>query len=64
MNIFIGLPSGAIVAAQPTDFVNVALLKEIEAWKMEGCSDNDIVQRLRIRTVPRGYSPTSWIPGK
>lgn len=59
----VGLASGSVVAVQPTDFIKESLLKEIEAWMMEGCSDEDVIQRLRLRTVPSGYSPTSWIPG-
>ena len=60
---YTGLTSRALVAEQPTDFVKEALLLKIEAWKMESCSTEDIIERLRQRTVPLGYVVTSWIPG-
>lgn len=51
------------MAVKPTDFVKEPLLKEKESWKIEGSSDEDIIQRLRVRTVPPGYSTAPWTPG-
>lgn len=31
---------------------------------MEGATDEDIICRLRQRTVPEGYSYHYWCPGK
>lgn len=29
-------------------------------WKRSGATDDDIIDRLRARTVPRGYPIHSW----
>jgi len=39
------------------------LLREVLSWKRGGASFDDIVERLRIRTVPSGYVPHNWIEG-
>ena len=51
------------MAVQPAPFITESLLTEIEAWKIKGCKDEDIMQRLRVRMVPPGYTPTPWTPG-
>ena len=58
------MPNGTIVASEPNPAVSEALLKEVLLWKIEGCTDDDVIIRLRQRTVPAGYKFHSWIAGK
>jgi len=44
--------------------VSNELLTEIMAWKNEGSSTNDVITRLRLRTVPSNYPVHNWIDGK
>ena len=34
----------------------------IMKWKEEGAQEDVIIARLRPKTVPSGYMPTTWIP--
>ncbi len=43
--------------------VDETTLREIAAWMEEGCTMNDLVARLRPKTVPPGYSTTEWKKG-
>jgi len=43
--------------------VDVGLLCEILSWKTQGALFDDIVEWLRIRTVPSGYVPHNRIAG-
>lgn len=43
--------------------VSTELLSEIAEWKAEKCTEEDIVTRLRARTVPVGYEPHTWVKG-
>lgn len=36
------------------------ILMEVLQWKQSGIDDKDMVERLRLRTVPSGYTPCSW----
>ena len=53
--MFSVLPNGMIVTSEPNPAVSAALLKEILLCKLEGCLNDDIIIRLRQRTVPEGY---------
>lgn len=55
------MPDGTVVASEPNPAVDAALLKEILLWKLEGCSNDDVITRLRQRTVPEGYIIHPWI---
>ena len=35
---------------------------DIMKWKEEGAQEDVIIARLRPKTVPSGYMPTTWIP--
>ena len=61
--LFSVLPNGMIVASEPNPAVSATLLKEILLWKLEGCSNDDVIIRLRQRTVPEGYKFHQWITG-
>ena len=45
-------------------FVSEALINEIDRWIREECTIEDVVIRLRSKTVPNGYSPQPWISGE
>lgn len=40
-----------------------SLLEEIASWKKAGASLKDVVDRLQVRCVPSGYTPTPWLTG-
>ena len=40
------------------------ILEEILYWKEEGCTQKDIITRLRNRTVPSGYKYHNWRAGE
>ena len=44
-----------MTAAVPNPAVSCDILKEIWKWKDEGFSQEDIIIKLRIKTVPAGY---------
>ena len=58
------LPDGQIVAEYQNPAVPKTILKEILSWMAQGATAKDVVQHLRLRTVPPGFSPHPWIPGK
>ena len=43
--------------------VTPSLLDEIASWKNAGASLKDVVDRLRVRCVPSGYTPMPWSQG-
>ena len=49
-----------MVAEIPHSAVPTALLTEILLWKDEGCSEMDVIERLRLRTIPDGYHYHTW----
>ena len=55
---------GSIVSLQPTPSESPALLREIHLWREAGASEDDVVDRLRTRCVPTGYTPHLWNSGK
>ena len=55
---------GLIISLQPTPSVSPALLCEIHSWREAGASEDDVVDWLRTRCVPTGYTPHLWNSGK
>ena len=51
----IGDKNGNIKAQVPNPAVDISLLHEILSWTREGASCDDVIERLRVRTVPPGY---------
>ena len=49
-----------MTAEVPNLAVSCDILKEIWKWKGEGCSQEDIIIKLRIKTVPAGYEYHTW----
>lgn len=59
----LAFPDGTIHAKRDSPAVSVMLLNEIWNWKQMGASTEDVISRLRPRTVPSGYSYNTWISG-
>lgn len=58
------MANSLITCLKPSPFVSAQLLCEIHIWKeVLGLTWEDIISRLRPRTVPSGYKFHSWIPG-
>ena len=56
-------PYNVIVSQVPNPAISNEVLKEIVQWKHEGLSLDGIIDRLRPRTVPSGYSYHTLIEG-
>ena len=53
-----------IVAEKPNPAISPVLLCEVLLWQaVQGLSWEDIISRLRSRTVPPGYPYHAWKPG-
>ena len=61
--LFILGENGTVTALLPHHAVSPELLSELSKWNSEGASLNDVVERLRLRTVPPGYEIHTWIEG-
>jgi len=57
------LSDGTVVAIEPSPCVDTSLLEEIYTWEENGATFEDILERLRLRCVPPGYTPTPWSSG-
>lgn len=55
---------GQVVGEVANPAVSTALLLEISLWKRQGVEWSDILSRLRLRTVPPGYTYSPWKPCK
>ena len=51
---------GVLVAEDPKSVMPSKVLKEISGLKTSGVSIDDIISRLRCRTVPSGYPIHRW----
>lgn len=52
----IGNKDGIVAASVPNPAISTELLKEIQQC-------DDVIGRLRMKTVPPGYATHSWIEG-
>ena len=59
----IGLEDGTITAVLPCKCISNDLLQEILIQQENGMIFTDIIDRLRPRTVPSGYSYHRWNTG-
>lgn len=59
----LGGDDGIVKAVVHNPAVSTLLIDEIYEWMEEGCTMDDVVTRLRARTVPRGYEFHTWIKG-
>jgi len=55
---------GCVTAVEPNPAVGSELLSEIKVWYEEHATTDDVIERLRLRTVPSGYAIHSWTEGK
>ena len=63
-NLFAGkLPDGTIQAELDTGCIPQSVLQEIWLLRRQEIDFKDIVERLRPRTVPTGYTYHNWTPG-
>ena len=61
--LYLEKSDGTIVAKESDSVVPEDVLKEIWRWKTDGLTDDDVISRLRCRTVPSGYSFCPWMKG-
>ena len=54
------LDDGSIHAVTQNPAVPISTLQDILNWKRTGLSEEDVVDRLRPRTVPAGYPCHKW----
>ena len=54
---------GSITAECPNPAVPECVLREVLEWKISGVATDDVIDRLRVRTVPPGYPIHPWIHG-
>ena len=52
-----------IEAKSPSPCVSLYLLQEIISWKRDGASSVDVIDHLKLRCVPSGYTPKPWSQG-
>ena len=62
--IYVGQKDGKILPLRPNAAVPTQLLTEILQWREDGVLEDDIISRLRTRTVPPGYPIHSWKKGE
>lgn len=60
----LGTSDGIITAKESNLCVSSDLLSEVWKWKEDGVCADDIISRLRCRTVPSGYAIHNWKDGK
>ena len=56
----LGMNDGNVVAEEPNPAVQTDVLTEILHLKEEKMSIEDVISRLRSRTVPPGYTYHTW----
>ena len=56
---------GRITAVVKNTVVCSELLREVSQWNAEGANIDDVIEQLRLRTVPSNYTSTihSWTEG-
>ena len=55
--------NGAVTALLPNHAVSCELLTDLRKWNLEGATLDDAIERLRLRTVPPGYTIHTWMEG-
>ena len=62
-NVNTGSKEGNVSAVQHNPGISAELLDEINSWYTQGVTVDDVIERLRLRTVPPGYTIHSWVEG-
>ena len=60
---YIGATDGKCTACIPNPAVDSDLLEKVCSWIRAGATTNDIIERLRLETVPAGYKFHTWTEG-
>lgn len=63
MYMHVGDANGQLTARVPNPAVCADLLKQVHGWVESGATTDDVVDRLRVRTVPTGYTFHKWVEG-
>lgn len=63
MMLLVGMPGGTIVAQKHNPAVPADVLRNIYDWMEQGATFEDVIDRLRPRTVPSGYTYSNWKSG-
>jgi len=58
-----GSAEGVVTARIHNDAVHIDLLNQIYGWVTAGATQDDIIERLRLKTVPTGYNIHTWTQG-
>ena len=59
----LGNADGVVTARVHNDAVHTDLLNQIHGWITAGAKQDDVIERLRLKTVPTGYNVHTWIQG-
>ena len=59
LHVNTALPNDSISAEVPNPAVSPEILKNILLWQRYGATMDDVLRRLRLHTVPTGYTPTT-----
>lgn len=51
---------GCVQALRYNPAISTETLMAILQWKRLGIDDEDVIERLRLKTVPSGYTPSVW----
>ena len=62
-SVYLGTADGSVCSKRANPAVPPALMTEISQWAEAGVSMDDVVERLRTRTVPPGYPLFPWMAG-
>lgn len=54
---------GKFTACVPNPAVDADLLKKVHSWIRAGAIIDDVIERLRLETVPTGYTFRTWTEG-
>ena len=52
--------AGRIEAVEPNPAVPIRVLRDIKAAKDSGATDKELIQMIRVKTLPPGYTPQPW----
>ena len=59
----VGGKDGSVSALESNPAISTELLREIKKWYAEGATTDDVIERLRLQTVPPGYTFHNWTEG-
>ena len=60
---FVEGANGEFTARVPNPAVHTDLLGKVHSWIAAGATIDDVIERLRLQTVPTGYTIHTWAEG-